>query len=457
MRLRLKYLGTAIVIVNLIFLYCFYTDFHGGLTELTYGKQILNSPKTALFKLSKNLRFPPTETLGNVTFANINIEQDDTFLTWLKDETSLCEDGFLGYAHLFAKLNNVFLDPSFSAGPEGGEDIQSVINRPEEEEFLFVKPGYFQIHCQNKEISQYTFESDDHLMKWMSALRPVLEFTSYEDIPEVTIAVTRYEYANIYHTMTDWYNAYLMLLFFNIKSLRANILFVDSHPRGELDSTWTTLFGEFIRARQVKKPKRFESLIWNIQGYRSPMYDHELPSIPYIESFRLFFLGKHNVLSTKTLHCKNLSILFIWRRNYVAHPRNPKGVVSRKVKNEKELESLVHELYPNHSIASIQTDKLTMRDQLSAIVNTDILIGMHGAGLTLALFLPKHAGLVEIYPKYWSSDNAHFRAITRWRNLQYRQWQNTKSENEFPNHYTYIPPSVIQNLLSETINEMCRP
>jgi glycoprotein 2-beta-D-xylosyltransferase len=390
-------------------------------------------------------------------FGNVNVTQDDTFLRWLKDKTSLCEDGFLGFAHLFAKLNNVTVNPSFSAGPPGGEQIQSVINRPERDEFLIVKPGYYQIPCQNKKIYQYSYESGDHLNKWMSILRPTLEIMSSEFIPEVTIAVTRYEYANIYHTMTDWYNAYLMLLFFNIRNLSAKILFVDSHPQGGLDSIWTTLFGEFIRAGQLKKPKRFNTLIWNIQGYKSPMYHHELPSVPFIESFRRFFLGKHNVPSKKTLNCKKLSILFIWRRDYVAHPRNPKGIVSRKVKNEEELENLVHKLYPNHSISSIQTDKMSMHDQLSAIVNTDILIGMHGAGLTLALFLPEHAGLVEIYPKYWSSDNAHFRAIARWRNLQYRRWQNIKSENEFSKHYTYIPPRVIQDLLSETVEEMCEP
>uniref|UniRef100_K1PUM1 Beta-(1,2)-xylosyltransferase n=1 Tax=Magallana gigas TaxID=29159 RepID=K1PUM1_MAGGI len=276
-------------------------------------------------------------------------------MAWSKSNTSICNNSFTGFAHLFAILKGVLLDPSFSAGPQGGERIESVLNQPEEKEFLTLKPGYFQIRCDNNtEDMKYKFQHGDHLVKWMAALKLVSKMPEHQEVDKITMAVTRYEYANVYHTMTDWYNAFLMLLFFNVKSFTANILFIDSHPQGGLDSIWTTLFGGYGHAGQLTKPQYFKTLIWNIQG-------------------------------------------------------------------------------------------------------TDILVGMHGAGLTLALFLPKHAGLIELYPKYWSVDNVHFKAIARWRNLQYTQWQNMDNKMEFPDYFTYIAPSVIQNLLSNIIGLMCKP
>ncbi|XP_061170409.1 uncharacterized protein LOC133179728 [Saccostrea echinata] len=463
MKFRWKLFLTTLAIIYLLVLFSLYTQFHGPLAQLGYDRPKYQTEQLGYDRspfhtqlVHKVSKIDKKVTFQKLYLQNINISQDSTLKEWSKAETSFCENRFKGFAHLFAILSDVFLDPSFSAGPPGGEEIKNVINQSEEKEFLILKPGYFQIQCKNKNF-QYMFPRSDHLAKWISALRPALTFTSLEeDVHNITIAVTRYEYTNIYHTMTDWYNAFLMLLFFNMESLTANILFVDSHPQGGLDSVWTTLFGEFIRAGQLKKPKHFKSLICSIQGYRSPMYDHFLPTLPHIESFKHFFLSKHNIPLTKTLNCDKLSILFIWRRDYVAHPRNPKGLVSRKIKNERDLQQFLQKFYPTHSIASVQTDKLSMQDQLSAIANTDILIGMHGAGLTLALFLPKHGGLIELYPKYWSSDNHHFRAIARWQNLHYRHWQNLDGNNEFPDHYTHIPPSVIQTHVSAIINDMCK-
>nr|KAG5698185.1 hypothetical protein BaRGS_030548 [Batillaria attramentaria] len=76
--------------------------------------------------------------------------------------------------------------------------------------------------------------------------------------------------------MTDFYNAFLAMLAFDQHPDDVTILWVDAHPKGGLDDVWTTLFGRAYRAARLPGPTR----------------------------------------------------------NYVAHPRNKGGSVSRKIFNE---------------------------------------------------------------------------------------------------------------------------
>lgn len=58
---------------------------------------------------------------------------------------------------------------------------------------------------------------------------------------QLTVALTRREYANLYHTVSDWYNVFLLTRFFNVTQ-PAHVLLVDAHPAGPLDHAWTVLF-----------------------------------------------------------------------------------------------------------------------------------------------------------------------------------------------------------------------
>ncbi|KAJ8304656.1 hypothetical protein KUTeg_018239 [Tegillarca granosa] len=81
---------------------------------------------------------------------------------------------------------------------------------------------------------------------------------------------------------------------------------------------------------------------------------------------------------------------------------------------------------------------------------------MHGAGLTHAIFLPKHAGVIELFPKYRSVSNAHFKAISRWRGLHYIVWQNLLRENEIAGEFTKIPERILIKLVSKMKDRICR-
>lgn len=395
----------------------------------------------------------------NFSFFSPSVKVDqETANFWVRNSNASCSGRIVGYANEFVKLTDVLVDPILSHGRDGGENLTSVLNQAEEEEYLTFDPGFFKIKC--KSIPPYEFSKNNHLNSWWSSLQGVSKLKANPDAAVetcFTIAITRYEYVNFYHTMTDFYNVFLMLIIFKQQPHNVRILWIDAHPIGSLDVVWNKLFTGYTRLKTIKRPVMFRQLVWGIIGYNSPLLQFDHPTLPFVEEFREFFLRKYNQSLTKKLDCHGLNVLFIWRRDYVAHPRNPKGLVSRKIQNEDELLINARKLLAGdkHNVRGVQVDLYSMEQQLRWISDTDILVGMHGAGLTHALFLPKHAGVIEFYPTYWSDTNAHFRSIARWRKLKYMKWQNSDTNNELDNCYTRIPVNIAVDMLKEMKQQLC--
>jgi hypothetical protein len=80
-----------------------------------------------------------------------------------------------------------------------------------------------------------------------------------------------------------------------------------------------------------------------------------------------------------------LRIRFLFRKDYKAHPRMGQRKASRKIANEAELLSLTRTEFPDCDVQAMSFESSTPEQQLQAIRDTDVLIGMHGAGLS---FIP---------------------------------------------------------------------
>ena len=378
----------------------------------------------------------------------------ETFAKWQARKTTLCSGHFTGYDRQFAVLKHVIVDKSNFKGRKGGEEIKDVLNQAESAEFYSYDMGCFQLSCSNR--LDYYFDLPHHLAEYLFNTKTqnvdVKRFD--KKVHDLTIVVTRYEYANIYHTMTDWYNAFLLMNFFNSTQQQTAILLVDGHPKGALDDTWSVLFSRVDRVSSLAERTKYSKMVWNIVGYNSMFLQHDRNDLPLMEQFRKFFLQSHGIMNQHSLNCQKVKIVFLWRRDYVAHPRNPSGAVSRKIRNERRLLQAVKRAYKQHYIAGIQIDLFDMQQQLQIISDTDVLIGMHGAGLTHTAFLPKHAALIELVPNYWNNMD-HFLSIARWRRLWYERWVNTDPHLEVvPNRSTRIPPGVVTTLLKSVLRKM---
>ncbi|XP_060576003.1 uncharacterized protein LOC132733378 [Ruditapes philippinarum] len=371
----------------------------------------------------------------------------------IDDRVRQCGGHFTGYKNLFAKLVNVLVDPRFARGKHGGENMSKVMNQAEEEEFYTLEKGFFNLPCTQQ--VKYEFGVDSHLNKWIETIELSTDFPNHYEAPQWTIAVQRYEYVNMYHTMTDWYNTFLVTKVFKLDPKNVTILWIDGHPAGGLDATWSTLFGDIRRIGEIRTPVLFPNMIWGIVGYDSPLDEHYLPEVAYLEEFRNFFLSKHNIVPEDFPNCNQLNILIIWRRDYVAHPRNPTGSVVRKIQNEDKLLKKIKSYFNGHNVKGLQIDKLSMQDQLAIISKTDILIGMHGAGLSHTLFLPRHSGLIELFPLYHPAENIHFKSMAEWRHMHYMSWSNFNAENELDNYLTVVNVDEIALLAIGMKNKIC--
>ena len=81
--------------------------------------------------------------------------------------------------------------------------------------------------------------------------------------------------------------------------------------------------------------------------------------------------------------------------------------------------------------------------------------GMHGAGLTHAIFLRSTSALIELFPSYWSTGE-HFAAIASWRQLVYLRWVNNDLTAERPDgRSTVVPPSVVTALVRNAVRRLC--
>jgi len=317
-----------------------------------------NDLKNKTYPTLENSTLSSTTIGGQLLFQTSSIITCKTFTTWSELHARSCDNKLALYANKFARLKNVEVVRRFcQARARGGEEIRDVFNRAESAEYYTTKKGCFRLSCPSGVPLGYFADRGNYLTKWLHGIETALTNQTTSDVrPMFTIAIERRDYANIYWSMNDWYVTYLMMTFFNQSAVSTNILLVDAHPKSNLDATWSTLFNSSTRFSELLSERvLFLDMVWGLQGYNSmllrPESNDQAP--PLMEEFRTFFLTRHRVEPVKDVDCRRVSVLFSWRHNYVAHPRNPQGTVQRKIANELELIDSTRRAHPSYKVTLV--------------------------------------------------------------------------------------------------------
>lgn len=167
------------------------------------------------------------------------------------------------------------------------------------------------------------------------------------------------------------------------------------------------------------------------------------------------------------------TITLIRRKRKVLESGKPSG--DRLVQNEGELMESLRSEYPQVKVRGIFLEELSLQEQFELLARSDILIGMHGAGLISGGYcLPSNAGMIELFPKYFTSTDFALtcRAVASERKIHYASWTNYSNKNEFGsnmasvwyerhmrdllrNHsMTRVPPAVLTGKVSRLVRKI---
>ncbi|KAM5585381.1 beta-1,2-xylosyltransferase [Rosa sericea] len=340
----------------------------------------------------------------------------------------------------------------------GGEVLEDVIGRGEEEELPEFRNGAFEVDggvgggeerglVSREFLDEYVPRGDigKHTMRELiGSIRvvPSKEFQCSEWIEEPTLLVTRFEYANVFHTFTDWYSGYVASRVTGLPS-RPHVVFVDGHCRTQLEETWKALFSSIRYAKNFSGPVCFRHAIISPLGYETAWFKGltediacEGASAPELwqhpddkKTARLSEFGEmiraafgipvHRQRIEK--QASGLNILFVRREDYLPHPRHG-GKVESRLSNEQEVFDALKSWVSNHKECKINLVNglfahMSMKEQVRAIQDASVIIGAHGAGLTHIVSASPKTVVLEIISSQYR--RPHFALIAQWKGLEY--------------------------------------
>ncbi|VAI86186.1 unnamed protein product [Triticum turgidum subsp. durum] len=349
------------------------------------------------------------------------------------------------------------LDPALIAMSRGGEPIDQVMGRKEEEELPryesgalvvegaaagrrgpLVEPGFLDAHVPTNGIGMHTMRA----LLDSARVVPPGELHCSQWIEEPTLLVTRFEYANLFHTITDWYSAYVSSRVTNLPD-RPNVVFVDGHCKAPLEQTWEALFSNVTYAKSFSGPVCFRHAVLSPLGYETALFKglsesfscegapaQSLRNKPdHQKTARLSEFGEMIIASFDLLEdgivppkktSNGLNILFVRREDYLAHPRHS-GKVESRLSNEQEVFDAVEKWAKGQkckiNVVNGLFAHMSMKEQLQAILEASVIIGAHGAGLTHLVSATSDTKVLEIISSFYR--RPHFGLISHWKSLEY--------------------------------------
>ncbi|XP_051133730.1 beta-1,2-xylosyltransferase [Andrographis paniculata] len=361
--------------------------------------------------------------------------------------SSICEGG------------GIRMIPDRISMARGGEKLESVIGRGEDEELPSFDDGAFEIQVSDRSrngeklvdlgfLDQYIQEGEIHrhtMRSLVDSIRLVddTNFICSEWIEEPTVLVTRFEYANLFHTFTDWYSAYVSSRVTGLPT-RPHLVFVDGHCETRLEETWAALFSSITYAKNFTNSVCFRHAILAPLGYETPLFkglskhincrgasayqlwrkpDHHKTArlSEFGEMIRAAFglpVNRHNIPKSAST---GLDILFVRREDYLAHPRHG-GKVQSRLSNEPEVFESIKKWASNHSECKLNVVNglfahMSMKEQVRAVQDAAVIVGAHGAGLTHIISATPETVILEIISSEYK--RPHFELIAMWKALEY--------------------------------------
>lgn len=251
-----------------------------------------------------------------------------------------------------------------------------------------------------------------------------------DEIP--TLLVSRDGARNIFHALTDVLNAYLMRRMFPYQ----RVVFLDDHEDGPLMPLWRLLSTEPVR-RFHELPDRcvFAAAAFSPPGGTCFLWKNHWEArsecrreAPLLQAFRQFVLDGLGLLSGPASS----------RVTLVRRVRSEGRAATRQIENEGTLLRALEDACGAPAVQAVDFAELPFAEQIRAVLDTRVLIGVSGAGLTNLVWLDPGRAVLEIVaaPSY---QPACFANLAAWIGVRYAAWHDPSPAPELAQRGAGVP------------------
>jgi protein O-GlcNAc transferase len=221
------------------------------------------------------------------------------------------------------------------------------------------------------------------------------------DVPNFTILLKREGESNPWHCLLEIWSMTMTLdilrmanppLFSTADAVNTQIIILDERENGPYWDLWT-IFAKRppLRIKDLTETTKFENVIVPLAGATNPLWSGDWEPHPCERSELLHVFSQRALqfygVNDQGPHDGDLMVTFIDRKE------------GRKLVNQEAYLQELETTIPHLNIQAIDFTAIDFRRQLEIIRKTDILVGVHGAGLTHGMFLREGSVMVEILPE----------------------------------------------------------
>ncbi|VVC97388.1 unnamed protein product [Leptidea sinapis] len=252
--------------------------------------------------------------------------------------------------------------------------------------------------------------------------RPILDGKCDIVIEKPTFIMKLDATVNMYHHFCDFFNLYASL---HVNASHASSFSRDNHILIWETFTYDSAFKDAFKAFTINP-------IWDLKEFRGKVVCFNNVVFPLLPRmiFGLYYntpliygcerSGLFHAFSKHIIHSLKIP-LHIRSNKKVRVTLLSRGTTYRTILNEKEIVEALLKIRGYHVERVVYDKTMPFVKQLEMTHNTDVFIGMHGAGLTHMLFLPDWAAVFEVYN---CEDPNCYSDLARLRGLKYVTWEN---------------------------------
>lgn len=316
---------------------------------------------------------------------------------------------------VFCHATNIFVDFSKVGGSHAPHG-----KPPLSQQYLSFAHGSLSSPCKKTPFYRPNLFMPHHALQ-MSSFQPD---TPAPPLASVTVEETSTyllardeDCENSFHSTADFMNMFLVLQALGVSPSNLQVMLFDRHSDGPYLELLEKAFAG------GRKPIRKEKYAGRKVLFRSLVFHLESPA-------GLIFPKVYNLHDApEPLRCRNTGLFAAYSRFVleafglwdVPPPPIPQVTLSlrhrtqtknvgRVLANEEEIVAVLREgNMMNFEV--VDTAQLPYSKQLEIIRRTNVLVGVHGAGLMLIMFAANEAVLVELHPSY--RQDRHFRHAAR--------------------------------------------